>query len=171
MMNTFLINNSLKTVLGKIYILECFTSTILRIVFRYQRWWWERTRIIFSDIRLNNIWNLTVSLGVFWLAVHIYWKWINPSGMINIRDSADSRADGSCSNCDIIAPSSICQNNSYELWKLICSVMNAIVHNYTCIWFSFTPYKTTPQGHNSLSQPLQHDQCTDGVSRKKVGQD
>lgn len=31
--------------------------------------------------------------GVFWLAVHIYWKWINPSGMINIRDSADSRTD------------------------------------------------------------------------------
>ena len=107
MMNTFLINNSLKTVLGKIYILECLTSsTILRIVFRYQRWWWEWTHIIFSDIRLNNIWNLTVSLGVFWLAVHIYWKWINPSGMINIRDSADSRADGSCSNCDIIALSS-----------------------------------------------------------------
>ena len=33
------------------------------------------------------------AVGVFWLAVHIYWKWINPSGMINIRDSADSRTD------------------------------------------------------------------------------
>ena len=32
--------------------------------------------------------------GKLRLTVHIYWKWINPSGMINIRDSAKSRTDG-----------------------------------------------------------------------------
>ena len=147
-MNTFLINNSLKTVLGKIYILECFTSTILRIVFRYQRWWWEWTHIIFCDIRLNNIWNLTVSLGVFWLAVHIYWKWINPSGMINIRDSADSRADGSCSNCDIIALSS---PPCHDLSKLVIGSKN-----YFC---DFCSAHATGSQHKSHFKSLQHDQC------------